>query len=57
MQKLLIDPNKYQTAHLLLNLKPLPKASCHTRLPAARPWKVSTYASSYHTLPQQQQQG
>ena len=31
----------------LLNLKPLPKASCHTRWPRATPWVLSMKASSY----------
>jgi hypothetical protein len=40
------------TSTALLNLKPLPKASCHTRCPACRPAMLSMYASSY--LQQQQ---
>jgi hypothetical protein len=31
-------------------LKPLPNASCHTRCDAFTPYRLSMYASSYHTL-------
>jgi DNA-binding transcriptional LysR family regulator len=44
----------------LLNLNPLPNASCHTRCPLTTPAVLSMYASSYQMLQQwseiQQQQ-